>query len=453
MFRRLVFSVLFLIGINGIYSQDISKKPQINVDFVQFKGDSARTKLEIYQSIRRDNLVYKKHGNKVIANFKLQTKIILADSVLADGAIVETDTLNNLNELTSGQQFVYTLPFLMKPGKYEIVSLLTDLNSTFESKSNNVVEISSFSPDSLELSEIQFAMSIKPATANPSHFDKNNLRILPNPQNLFGDGLENIAFYCELYNLELFSNESGFYHVDYIIEDRDGNLLYRIPGKKRGKKDSDAAIYTSFDISSLISSRYFLHLKTVDEDNQKVASKKKMFTVFRKKDAIAEYQKKERETYESLDEDALDGYFDQVSYIANDQEKMVFKELNLQGKREFLVNFWNRRDPTPGTPVNEYKDDYILRLLKTKVNFTVSETEGWKTDRGRILLQYGIPDFIDRNEGLSDRNAYEVWDYETLQSGAIFIFVEIRSDGIYQLVHSTFRDEISNPNWQTYLYR
>ena len=141
MFRRLVFSVLFLIGINGIYSQDISKKPQINVDFVQFKGDSARTKLEIYQSIRRDNLVYKKHGNKVIANFKLQTKIILADSVLADGAIVETDTLNNLNELTSGQQFVYSLPFLIKSGQYEIISILTDLNSTFESKSNNVVDI------------------------------------------------------------------------------------------------------------------------------------------------------------------------------------------------------------------------------------------------------------------------------------------------------------------------
>ena len=444
----LIFS--FILAANYISAQQ--KRPRISVDFAQFQGDSTRTKLEIYQSISRDNLVYSSQGNVFVANFKLETKIFQSDSLLLQGAMTESDTVTNRKELNSGQQFVYTIPFSMKPGQYEIISVLTDINSSFEIQGKNIVDVTPIASSSLILSDIQFAMSIKPVNEIPSPFDKNRLRIMPNAQALFGDGLEQISFYAELYNLE-FSSGAGQYHVDYIIKDRDGKLLYRLPGKKRAKNNSSSAIYASFDISSLMSGKYMLHLEAVDEDNNSTATVKKVFTIFRQKDAIAEYDKKEKQLYETLDEEALQNYFDQIGYIADDQEKRVFKELRPEGKREFIFQFWKKRDPTPDTPKNELKDEYVLLLLKTKVNFTVSTTEGWKTDRGRILLQYGIPDFIDKNEGLSDRNAYEVWNYENLQSGALFVFVEVRSDGIYQLVHSTYRDEISDSNWQKYLYR
>ena len=442
--------LLFLCFVDFIYAEQ--KHPRISVDFAQFRSDSTRIKLEIYQSVSRNNLVYSPHKAVFVANFQLETKIFQNDSLILEGSMTETDTIADQKAINSGQQFVYTIPFSMKPGRYEIVSLLKDLNNSFETQAKNSVDIKLIPSNSLLLSDIQFAMSIKPANEVPTPFDKNNLRIIPNPQALYGDGLEQISFYAELYNMEL-SNKDGQYHVDYLIEDRDGNLLYRIPGKTRSKKKSSSAIYTSFDISSLFSGKYILHLKAMDDDNNNIAAAKKSFTVFRQKDAIAENDKREKLLYNSLDEEALRKYFDQISYLAENQEKKIFKELNLGGKREFIFQFWKRRDPTPGTPENEFKDDYVLRLLKAKVNFTVGSTEGWKTDRGRILLKYGIPDFMDRNEGLSDRNAYEVWNYETLQSGALFVFIEIRSDGIYQLIHSTYRDEISNPDWQSYLYK
>jgi GWxTD domain-containing protein len=135
------------------------------------------------------------------------------------------------------------------------------------------------------------------------------------------------------------------------------------------------------------------------------------------------------------------------------EEKTVFHQLDLAGKRNFLNEFWRRRDTTPGTPDNEFKDDYIRRLVQAQANFSAGTTEGWKTDRGRIFLTYGAPNHIDREPDSPDKNAFEIWSYNDLEGGAQFIFIDVSSNSNYKLVHSTYRKEVNDPNWQTYLYR
>jgi len=84
-----------------------------------------------------------------------------------------------------------------------------------------------------------------------------------------------------------------------------------------------------------------------------------------------------------------------VSYIITDEERAAFKRLQTDEEREqFIEQFWLRRDPTPDTIENEYKEEHYRRIAYANEHFA-SGIPGWKTDRGRIYITYGPPDEIE----------------------------------------------------------
>jgi len=84
-----------------------------------------------------------------------------------------------------------------------------------------------------------------------------------------------------------------------------------------------------------------------------------------------------------------------VTYIITDEERKAWKRLSTDDEREnFIEAFWLRRDPTPDTEENEYKEEHYRRIAYANERFA-SGIPGWKTDRGRIYIVYGPPDEID----------------------------------------------------------
>jgi GWxTD domain-containing protein len=84
-----------------------------------------------------------------------------------------------------------------------------------------------------------------------------------------------------------------------------------------------------------------------------------------------------------------------VFYIITDEEKTSFKRLNTDEEREqFIEQFWLRRDPTPDTQENEYKEEHYRRIAYSNERFA-SGIPGWKSDRGRIYITFGPPDEIE----------------------------------------------------------
>jgi GWxTD domain-containing protein len=84
-----------------------------------------------------------------------------------------------------------------------------------------------------------------------------------------------------------------------------------------------------------------------------------------------------------------------VTYIITEEERRAFKRLSTDDEREnFIEQFWLRRDPTPDTEENEYKEEHYRRIAYANQNFP-SGIPGWKTDRGRFYIMYGPPDEID----------------------------------------------------------
>jgi len=88
-----------------------------------------------------------------------------------------------------------------------------------------------------------------------------------------------------------------------------------------------------------------------------------------------------------LDEDVI--------WIITDEERQAFKQLSNDEERDqFIEAFWQRRDPTPDTEENEYKEEHYQRIAYANEHFAAG-IPGWKSDRGRIYIQYGKPDEID----------------------------------------------------------
>ena len=84
-----------------------------------------------------------------------------------------------------------------------------------------------------------------------------------------------------------------------------------------------------------------------------------------------------------------------VAYIITDQERKAFKNLTNDEEREaFIEAFWQRRNPNPDSPENEFREEHYRRIAYANEHFSAGKP-GWKTDRGRIYIMWGKPDDID----------------------------------------------------------
>jgi GWxTD domain-containing protein len=104
---------------------------------------------------------------------------------------------------------------------------------------------------------------------------------------------------------------------------------------------------------------------------------------------------------------------EEVVYIITPAEKEVFFKLENDRVRDlFMEEFWRQRDPTPGTPRNEFKDEHYRRIeYVNKVFGRGAPGKGWRTDRGRIYIMLGKPGHVERYS-TGDIYPIEIWYYQ-----------------------------------------
>src|SRR5271166_4112258 len=138
-----------------------------------------------------------------------------------------------------------------------------------------------------------------------------------------------------------------------------------------------------------------------------------------------------------------------VTYIITDEERKAWKRLSTDDEREqFIEQFWLRRDPTPDTEENEYKEEHYRRIAYANERFA-SGIPGWKTDRGRIYITYGPPDEKDTHPsggtyerppeeggGTTSTFPFEQWRYRYIEGIGTDInieFVDPTMSGEYRM--------------------
>ncbi|HYL77988.1 MAG TPA: GWxTD domain-containing protein [Bryobacteraceae bacterium] len=165
--------------------------------------------------------------------------------------------------------------------------------------------------------------------------------------------------------------------------------------------------------------------------------------------AAPQQKKRDRHTSNEM-ESAYRTWIDQdVAYIISDEERQAFHRLSNDDERDqFIEQFWLRRDPTPDTAENEFKEEHYRRIAYANERFT-SGIPGWRTDRGMIYIKYGPPDEIDphpsggsyqrpieQGGGITIAYPFEVWRYRYIEgagTNVVLEFVDQSQTGEYRL--------------------
>ncbi len=128
-----------------------------------------------------------------------------------------------------------------------------------------------------------------------------------------------------------------------------------------------------------------------------------------------------------------------VVYIITPKEKEVFRKLENDRERDlFIEEFWKQRDPTPGTPRNEFKDEHYRRLEYAAQKFGKGTPfDGTRTDRGRFYIMLGKPFQVERFS-TGDIFPIEIWYYHgnpNLDQAPIYrlLFFQRGGRGEYEL--------------------
>jgi GWxTD domain-containing protein len=167
-----------------------------------------------------------------------------------------------------------------------------------------------------------------------------------------------------------------------------------------------------------------------DKANPEADPLKRPLTDKQKKQNAKSLKVELSKTYKKwLDED--------VRWIITDEEQKAFKLLSNDEERDqFIEAFWQRRDPTPDTIENEYKEEHYRRMAYANEHFAAG-IPGWKSDRGRIYIMYGPADEIESHpsggsyerpmeEGGGETSTYpfEDWRYRYLEDVGQEVIIE-----------------------------
>jgi len=94
---------------------------------------------------------------------------------------------------------------------------------------------------------------------------------------------------------------------------------------------------------------------------------------------------------------------EEVALIITGAEKAEFKKLEKEEDKDLFIKlFWAKRDPTPQTEKNEFRDEYYQRLKYVKKAFIYAYKTGTETDMGKVYLYFGKPRVLHPSTSPSD---------------------------------------------------
>ncbi len=435
-----------------------AKQVKFAADGAFFRQGDNKCRWEFYYSFPDTLPRYVNYNGKFSAELKID--LVISNSVreivnTSWNVIKHTDSVKNEFEMN----LVGQKNFILSPGQYSVKLTVTDLNdhSTKATKSFSIIA-PDFPENKIAQSDIELAQLIekeKDAGDNwLNTFYKNTLYVLPNPQLEYYGESPSLLAYMEIYNAKSVAPEG--YTVKKILMDALYREIVEIPASKKSESDGLVEI---IEIPLNILSTGVYYLKTIvthekDGITDSATAMKKFYYLNSEMPPDLEAKFMESAKFESsefatMSYDRVQKEFLKASYIATENEKQQWDMLQtLKSQQRFLFTFWKNRDPKPKTKINERLRDYRKAEEYANTYFTYGMMkEGWRTDRGRILLKYGFPSDREKTFPNASERAYENWRYDNVQGGVNFYFVDMGGFNDFKLVHSTARGEVYNPNW------
>jgi GWxTD domain-containing protein len=416
---------------------------QLRVDAARYRGDSANTYVEVYYAFPQGALTYRSDSSGFRGGLDLTVVVTKKDSLIHGSRWLVPHVAKDTSRIKRGINLVGTANLALPEGDYILKVVGRDLNDPGHRDSVLLrLPVRLHDTSKVALSDLELATSIKQG-AKGSPFYKNTLEVIPNVEGIYSED-QRCFFYAEAYNL-LSSSDRSDYIVKTVVYDAIGReLISREKPKKRVTESN--VLVDNIDVNRLRSGTYTLVLALLDTSRNLLSTAGKKLYVYNPTlgvdstllSGVADAAGRE---YATVEEPEMDKEFNWARYAANDQEKDQYTQLNgAEPKRKFLSQFWHRR------PLG-FKEEYLKRVSYANSTLRILGRDGFRTDRGRVYIVYGPPDDYERHPNDSESRPYEIWSYNSIQGGVIFVFVLRQSGGDYELVHSTHRNELHDEDW------
>lgn len=439
---------------------------QVDLDVAAFQYDESGALLETYLAFVTDSLPWAVAEDGFEARFPVIVALHRAAIEAPEGAQVEpvfSDTLRmafavpDTAGLVAGQYFVQQLRAVVPPGAYEMDVSVPEADDRLAVRLRRDVTIPDYSDGQVRLSDFTVAATIRASEDREHTFYKNGLIVQPNPNGLFGEGLPRVFYYAEAYGLTEALPGDDYTLFAYVSASNAPQPLAELQQRTvRTVRDPDVLV-GAFDVSELPSGSYYLRLAALNAANEAVAEQSRRFFVYNPSvtretgPAARRDRSYEAELYAAMPEEEVEENLEHVAVIGSARERRQITQLvSMEAKRDFLTEFWQQRDDDPSTSSNAERRRFYERLRYANDRYSSARQEGWRTERGRVVLRYGYPSSVNPRQFESGMAPYEVWEYDNIPGtgSAYFIFGDVRRFGDFELLHSTVPGEINNPDWQ-----
>lgn len=425
---------------------------EFDVDYAVFKGSTEISVVEVYLMIPRVLFQFIPEQDQYHSNALIRVALAQNDTVsdLQEWQIADrvADTL----QLRNNQKIPEIATLQVKPGSYKLIVIVADLNNKRQYRYDKQIEVVNFTENKLMISDIQISSQIS-RTSQENKFSKYfGYDIIPYASAIFSENQSSVYAFLEVYNLKIDPVTPSNYKVKYSIDDLNGKEVVNGDWHSKKKPGTSAVEINNLNVASLPGGLYDYKVVVTDEATQQTIGGTKRFYILRSgTPQTTSTMNTVALQLEGKSEKELEEIFGPLKYFATDTEIKRYRKSDLEGKKQIILHFWDKRDRNPQTPLNEEQVKFEQRLQYVNQQYSTQRAQGWKSDFGRVYLIYGQPSEIERFPSALENKPYQIWHYNEIEGGVKFYFVDKTGFGSFELVHSTARNELQDVNWERWI--
>ncbi len=424
-FFCLLFIIWFMNGFNPAIAQNLYQNkplaglPEFQFDVVNINSHlPERSCLNFYIEIAYDDLQFVKNDSGFTAVYEISIAINSNDEEQVAGSAWHRTLLVKEYETTNSQNLYdfSAASYHVPPGNYEVTIRLVDNDTRQEFIQKMNCTAHNFNKEKLAVSDLTLVSQINTDSAGVK-------TMTPIISSNIREKLDQLTIYYEIYSQK---KVEKFKVVYTLKNNRRKKILenkIEVPRTGPGTK-----VTLTIDIKQFSMGRYFLDLKVDDGSDSKSLEDNFVLRWHGIPNTIFD----------------LEIAIEQLKYIADGSDIKKMRKAKGKDKETLFENFWAKLDPTPGTTINEYLEEYFRRINFANEAFK-GFLEGWKSDMGMVFIVLGEPNDIERHPFEQGAKPYQIWYY--YQQDRRFIFIDENGFGDYRLAYG-WEDLYRDMRWR-----